>query len=152
TTTGRTNNLNILASEFPRLLSTFPGNGLISTITQFSAFAIPGTVPNTAITGTPVQALINTNAPTGCPRAIGVGATPPAGCTGYANLGNFQIGGPFDVINLGTPTAPLLFQAAQSQIDFPTAYTENYYTARFDLKISQRDDVTLRYINQKSAS
>jgi len=157
TTTGRYNNLSIMSSEFSRLQATFPGNGLIQTIVTYSPFAIPGTVPNTAIVGTGTQALINTNpgnstAGTPCPRAIASGTTPPAGCSGYANLGNFLIGGPYDVINLGTATNPLLFQGAQSQRDYSTAYQENYYSARFDIKATERNDITLRYLNQKSAN
>lgn len=160
TTTGRTNNLNILSSEFPRLLATFPGNGLMSTIATFSPFAIPGTAPNSSILGTPTPALINANAPNlvaGCPRAIAVGAAAPTGtggvpCPAYANLGNFLIGGPYDVINLGTATAPLLFQAAQSQRNYPTAYTETYKAVRFDIKPNQRNDITVRWLKQASAS
>jgi outer membrane receptor protein involved in Fe transport len=152
TSTGSSTNLAVVASELPRLLSTFPGNNVISTIATYSPFAIPGAIPNTFVTGTGAPALINTNAPSGCPKAIVSGATPPAGCTGYANLGNFVIGGPFDVLNFGTAAAPLLFQGAQYQRNQPTAYTENYYSLRFDIKASQKDDVTLRYLKQISAS
>ena len=152
TGTGSSTALAIVASEFPRLLSTYPGNALMSTIATYSPFAIPGATPNTFVTGTGVQALINTNPAAGCPRAIASGSTPPAGCSGYANVGNFLIGGPYDVLNLGTATAPQLFQAAQYQRNQPTAFTENYYTVRFDIKASSRDDITLRYLKQQSAS
>jgi hypothetical protein len=129
----------------------------MSTIATYSPFAIPGTVPNSAIVGTGVQALINTNpgnstAGPPCPRAIASGATPPAGCSGYANLGPFLIGGPYDVINLGTATAPLLFQGAQSQRNYPTAYEETYKAVRFDIKANQTNDITLRYLKQSSAN
>ena len=151
-TTGSSTSLAIVGSEFARLQQTFPGNAVINTITTYSPFAIPGATPNTQVPGTGVPALINTAAVSPCPRAIAVGSTPPAGCTGYTNQGPFLIGGPFDVINLGTATAPLLFQAAQYQRTLPTAFTENYPTVRFDLKITEKDNVTLRYINQKSSS
>jgi outer membrane receptor protein involved in Fe transport len=151
-TTGSSTTLAIVSSEFARLGATFPGNAVVSTITTYSPFAIPGATPNTFVPGTGVRALINTNPASGCPRAIAVGSTPPSGCTGYADLGNFLIGGPFDVVNLGTATAPQLFQAAQYQRTQPTAYTENYKTARFDLRLSKKDSVSVRYLNQESAS
>jgi len=151
-TTGSNTTLAILNSEFPRLLSTFPGNSVISTIATYSPFAIPGATPNTFVPGTGVPALINTNPASGCPRAIAATATPPAGCTGYANLGPFLIGGPFDVVNLGTASAPQLFQAAQYQRTLPTAFTENYTTLRFDLKVTSKDNVTVRYLYQKSSN
>jgi outer membrane receptor protein involved in Fe transport len=152
TTTGNSTTLAILASEFPRLNTTFPGNNVISAITTYSPFAIPGALPNSFVSGTGVQALINTNPAAGCPRAIAAGTTPPAGCSGYANVGPFLIGGPYDVVNFGTATAPLLFQAAQYQRNQPTAYRENYMALRFDIKPTNRDDITLRYIKQESAS
>ncbi|HEV7680633.1 MAG TPA: carboxypeptidase regulatory-like domain-containing protein [Pyrinomonadaceae bacterium] len=160
TTTGSSTNLSVVASEFPRLLTTFPGNNVISTIATYSPFAIPGATPNTFVTGTGVQALINTNAPNlvpGCPRAIAAGSAPPTGtggvpCPGYANLGPFLIGGPYDVLNFGTAAAPLLFQGAQYQRNQPTAYRENYLALRFDVKPSNQDSITLRYLKQTSAS
>jgi len=151
-TTGSSTTLAVLSSEFPRLLATFPGNAVIATIATYSPFAIPGALPNSFVSGSGVPALINTNPATGCPRAIAAGSTPPAGCSGYANLGSFLIGGPYDVINLGTATAPQLFQAAQYQRTLPNAFTENYTTLRFDLRVTQKDNVTVRYLNQKSAS
>jgi outer membrane receptor protein involved in Fe transport len=152
-TTGSTTSLAIVASEFPRLLSTFPNSNVIRVYAQNSPFAVTlraPAVPNTFVSGTPVQALINTNPASGCPRAIGVGVTPPAGCTGYANLGNFLIGGPFDVVNLGTAAAPQLFQAAQYQRSVSTPYVENYYNLRFDGKVTNRNSVTVRLLNQHS--
>lgn len=150
--TGSSSTLAVTAAELPRLVATFPGNNVISTIATYSPFAIPGAIPNTFVAGAGVQALINTNAPSGCPKAIAQGTTPPAGCTGYANLGPFLIGGPYDVLNFGTATAPLLFQGSQFQRDQPVAYTENYYSLRFDIKASKRDDITVRYLQQKSAA
>lgn len=151
-TTNSTTTLAVIGSELPRLLATFPGNNVISTIATYSPFAIPGAIPNTFVTGTGVAALINTNPASGCPKAIPTGSTPPAGCTGYANLGPFLINGPYDVLNFGTATAPLLFQGAQYQRDQSTAYNENYYTVRFDFKATKRDDITVRYLQQISAS
>jgi outer membrane receptor protein involved in Fe transport len=126
TSTGSSTSLAILSSEFPRLLSTFPGNAVIQTITQYSPFAIPGAVPSTFASGTPVSTVIN-------------GQT-------------FLIGGPYDVVNLGTAAAPQLFQAAQYQRTITTGYNENYYNLRFDIKATDRNNITLRYLNQKSAS
>ena len=47
----RSTSLAFVSSEFPRLLATFPGNGVIQTISQFSTFAIPGTTPRSDLTG-----------------------------------------------------------------------------------------------------
>ncbi|MFL6229812.1 MAG: carboxypeptidase regulatory-like domain-containing protein [Pyrinomonadaceae bacterium] len=150
--TGSSTALSIVPSEFARLQSTFPGNAVINSIVQYSPFAIPGASPNSFVAGTPGPALISTNlANANCPKAILTTVTPKAGCA-YANLGNFLIGGPYDVINLGTATAPLLFQAAQYQRTVSTAYTENYYNVRFDLKATERNNVTVRYLNQKQLS
>jgi outer membrane receptor protein involved in Fe transport len=154
TTTGSTTSLAILASEFPRLSATFPSSGVIQAYTRYSPFAITtpaGAVPNTFVAGTPALASVNTNPATGCPRAIVTGSAAPAGCTGYVPT-TFLIGGPYDIINLGTATAPQLFQAAQYQRTVSTPYTENYSNLRFDFKATERNSITVRYLNQKSAS
>lgn len=127
--TGSSTNLAIVASEFPRLLATFPGNAVIQTITQFSPFAIPGATPSSFVSGTPVTG-------------------PVAACGGQT----FMTGGPFDAVNLGTAAAPRCFQAAQYERTVSTAYTENYYNLRFDFKANDRNNITVRYLNQKSAS
>jgi outer membrane receptor protein involved in Fe transport len=153
-TTGSSTSLAILASEFPRLQATFPTSPVIQMYTQYSPFAITspaGAIPNTFVAGTPGLASVNTNPATGCPRAILTGATPPTGCTGYTPT-TFLIGGPFDVVNLGTATAPQLFQAAQYQRTVSTPYIEDYYNLRFDLKATEKDSITVRYLNQTSAS
>ena len=157
-TTGFSTSLGILPSEFGRLQSTFPGNAVADTIAKFSPWAIPGAQLNTNSAGTPANALINTNPATGCPRAIAAGTTPPAGCGGYVSLINpatgqpFQIGGPFDVVNLGSASNPLLFQAAQYQRTVPTDFTENYWNLRFDVKPTNRDNVTFRLLKQNSVA
>src|SRR5688572_21005430 len=158
TSTGRSTNLGILNTEFGRLQSTFPGNAVINTIAQFSPWAIPGASLNTATPGTPVQSKFNLSAPTGCPRAIAVTATPGAGCGTYTTFINpstglpFLTGGPFDTINLGTVGAPQLFQAAHYQRTVPVGFNEDYYTVRLDLRVTDDDNVSLRYLNQQSAS
>src|SRR5437588_8395579 len=151
---GSTTSLAILSSEFSRLSATFPTSNVIAAYTRYSPFAITSpasAIPNTFVAGTPGLASINTNPATGCPRAILTGSTPAAGCTGYVPS-TFLIGGPFDVINLGTATAPQLFQAAQYQRTVSTPYTENYYNLRFDAKVTDRNSVTVRYLNQTSAN
>jgi len=158
TSLGRSTNLGILNTEFGRLQSTFPGNAVINTIAQFSPWAIPGAELNTATPGTPVQSKFNLAAPTGCPRAIAVTATPGAGCGTYTTFINpstglpFLTGGPFDTINLGTVGAPQLFQAAHYQRTVPVGFNEDYYTVRLDLRVTDEDNVSLRYLNQQSAS
>ena len=158
TTTGFSTSITPLASELPRLAAAFPGNAVISTIAQFSPFAIPGAIPNTQTPGTPVPTQFNLSAPTGCARAIAVTATPVAGCGPYTTFINpatgapFLTGGAFDTMNFGTATAPLLFQAAQPQRTLPNGFTENYYSYRFDVHPTGKDIITFRWLNQKSAA
>ncbi len=158
TFTSRSTSLGILNTEFGRLQSTFPGNAVINTIATFSPWAIPGAVLNVNSAGTPVPSKFNLAPPTGCPRALNVASAVPAGCGVYTTFINpstgqpFLTGGPFDTINLGTAGAPQLFQAAQYQRTLPVGYDEDYYTVRFDLRVTDNDNVTLRYINQTSAS
>ncbi len=61
-------------------------------------------------------------------------------------------GGPFDTLNLGTLAAPQLFQAAQYQRTRPVGFNEDYYTIRLDLRVTEKDNITLRHIRQESAS
>jgi len=160
--TGSSTGLAVFGTDLSRLVATFPGNNVISTIGTYSPFAIPGAIPNTFVTGVGVPTGFNFGAlPAGCStRALPVGTAVPAACTGvvYTAFVNpatgqpFLTGGPYDTLNFGTAAAPLLFQGAQYQRDQPTAYTENYYTLRFDLKPSNKDDLTLRYLKQISAS
>ncbi len=150
TFTGSTTSLAILASEFPRLSATFPTSNVINMYTRYSPFAITLrgiAVPNTFVSGTPGLASVNTNPATGCARAILTSATPAAGCTGYAPT-TFLIGGPFDIVNLGTATAPQLFQATQYQRTVSDPYIENYSNLRFDVKATSRDSITVRYLKQ----
>ena len=130
----RSTSLAIVASEFPRLLSTFPGNGAFQTISQFSAFAIPGTTPRTDVTGAQTV-FIN---PT-LPAASRISTVRRAG-----DQGPFTIGGPFDVINLGGT----LFQAAQPERIVSEPFTENYWDFRFDIKPSSNDSITVRNLHQ----
>ena len=160
--TGQSTSLAILNTEFSRLQGTFPGNAVINTIANFSPFAITrGGVArlNSASTGTPViSTKFNLSAPTGCPRAIAVSATPAAGCGAYTTFINpttgqpFLTGGPYDTLNFGSAAAPQLFQAAQYERTVPVGYSENYYTLRLDLRVTDKDSINLRYIDQKSAS
>jgi outer membrane receptor protein involved in Fe transport len=130
----RSTSLAFLSSEFPRLQSTFPGNSVFQSISQFSAFAIPGTTPRTDLTGAHTV-FIN---PT-LPAASRISTTQRPG-----DQGPFQIGGPFDVINLnGT-----LFQAANPQRIVSEPFTENYWDFRFDLKPNSRDSITVRNLHQ----
>ena len=126
--------LAFVASELPRLLSTFPGNAVFQTISQFSSFAIPGTQPRSDLTGAHTV-FIN---PT-LPAASRISNTFRAG-----DQGPFQIGGPFDVINLnGT-----LFQAAIPERIVSEPFTENYWDFRFDIKPNNKDSITVRNLHQ----
>ncbi|HAF16286.1 MAG TPA: hypothetical protein DCK99_21830, partial [Blastocatellia bacterium] len=142
TTTLRTSNLAILGSEFPRLLTSFPGDGLIQAYTRYSTFAIPGAQPRSDL-GAGASSLVNPNAPTGCARVIAVGTAPAAGCGTYS--GPFLVGGPYDVANINGQ----LFQAAKAERNDPEPFTETYYDFRFDVKATERNNVWVRYLNQK---
>lgn len=156
--TSRSTSLSILSTEFSRLQASFPGNAVINTIATYSPFAIPGAVLNSQITGTPISTQFNLSAPAGCPRAIAVGTTPAVGCGTYTTFINpatgqpFLTGGPYDTLNFGTAAAPNLFQAAQYQRTLPTSNEENYYSVRFDAKVTSKDNVTFRFLNQKSVA
>jgi Carboxypeptidase regulatory-like domain len=175
TFTGRSTNLAVLASEFPRLGATFPGNAVINTYVNNSPFAITlrGTaIPNTSTAGASTPRAFNLGAsatsPTGalaqgCPRSITVGSAQPTGtggvpCGAYTTYLNpatgqpFFAGGPFDVVNIGTANAPNLFQASQYERTVPIPFTENYYSFRFDVKPTNKDSVTFRLLNQHSAA
>lgn len=156
--TSRSSSLGILPGEFPRLQQTFPGNAVINTIVNFSPWAIPGAQLNVTSPGTPVQTKFNLSAPTGCPRGIAVTATPGANCGTYTTFINpatgapFLTGGPYDTLNFGTAAAPTLFQAAQYERTRPVGYNEDYFTVRLDIRATDKDSVTGRYLSQKSAS
>src|SRR5436190_4080441 len=123
----RSTSLAFVSSEFPRLLTTFPGNSVFQAISQFSTFAIPGATPRTDLTGARTV-FIN---PT-LPAASRISTTQRPG-----DQGPFQIGGPFDVINLnGT-----LFQAANPQRIVSEPFTETYWDFRFDLKPNSSDSI-----------
>ncbi len=130
-TTGSNTGLAILASEFPRLQSTFPGNNVINSIVRFSPFAIGrgNPVPSSFAVGTPTSTAV-------------------AACGGQT----FLVGGPYDVINLGTAASPQCFQAAQFERTVPTPYIEDYYSIRFDAKPTDRNNITFRFLKQQSAS
>ena len=156
--TSRATNLGILNTEFARLQSTFPGNAVINTIANFSPWAIPGAELNSNVAGTGVPSKFNLTPPTGCPRALNLAAAVPAGCGTYTTFINpstgqpFLTGGPFDTINLGSAAVPRLFQAAQYQRTRPVGFNEDYYTLRLDLRVTEKDNITLRYLDQDSAS
>jgi outer membrane receptor protein involved in Fe transport len=168
--TGSSTSLAILASEFPRLGTTFPGNAVINTYINNSPFAItlggPAT-PNSFVAGSPTPRAFNLGSSAtsvvgalgaGCPRSITAGTAAPAGCGAYTTYINpatgqpFFAGGPFDVVNIGTASVPNLFQASQYQRTVPVSYLENYYRFRFDVRPTDKDSVTFRFLNQQSAS
>jgi outer membrane receptor protein involved in Fe transport len=153
-TTGSTTSLAVVASELPRLAATYPGSNSIQVYARNSPFAVTynGTaIPSTFAPGTPGLASVNTSPAAGCPRAVLTASGPPAGCTGYVPT-SFLIGGPYDIVNFGTATAPSLFQAAQYQRTTPQGYVEDYYNIRFDLKVSDQDSINVRYLNQSAVS
>lgn len=164
-TLGQSLSLGILPSEFGRLQSTFPGNAVVNTIATFSPWAIPGAQLNinpssaAAVTG----AQINLGGVPGCTKAISVSATPPVfgsdgitPCGAYTTPLNpatgqpFLIGGPYDVLNWGTAANPAFFQAAQYQRTQDTTFTEDYWNLRFDVRASNKDNISFRWLRQAS--
>jgi hypothetical protein len=159
TTTLRSTSLALLPSEFPRLLATFPGNGALQTITQFSTFAVPGSVSVRSDLGNGLPTSFFLGAfPTSGPgstctaRSLVIGTTPSSACATipYVTFINpatgqpFLTRGPYDVINL----AGNLFQVANPQRDFSIPFTENYWDFRFDLKPNNKDSITVRNLHQ----
>jgi outer membrane receptor protein involved in Fe transport len=151
-------NEGILASEFSRLQTTFPGNAIVDAITKNSVFAIPGSQVRTlSISGAPAGAQILSTG-TGCTRVIAVGATPGAGCI-YTTPINpatnqpFLFGGAYDIVNIpnanGTPN---YFQAANYQRSVNTTYDETDWSLRFDFRPTSKDSITARYIHQDSTA
>lgn len=161
-TLGSTTSLAVVGTELQRLASAFPNSGLIQAYARYSPFAITKpapAVPNTQVAGTGALASVNTNPLSLVPgltcttRAIVTGAAVPAACAGNVYTPtNFLIGGPYDIVNFGTATAPQLFQAAQYQRTVSTPYVEDYYNIRFDGRATDRDSITVRFLNQKSAN
>ena len=153
-TTVRSTSFAILPSEFARLQTAFPG-GVTQNYIAFSPFAL-GSVINTFSTAgqSVIPSQFNFAPPTGCPRVIAVGTTPAAGCGTYVTPINpqtgqpFLTGGPYDVYNFGTAASPNLFQAANFQHDYNAAYNENYWQLRFDVRPTNKDTGSIRYIHQ----
>jgi hypothetical protein len=156
TFTARGANSSILASEFPRLAATFPGNNAIGAITNYSAFASPvGTVhPRTDVGAGTFRAFNLGTLASGCPRSIVAGSTSPAGCGTYTAYINpttgqpFLAGGPYDVFNFGTAAVPRLFQAAQAERDIPEPFTANEWSGRVSVKATDKDNLDVRYLKQ----
>jgi len=171
----RTTATAVQANQFARLLANYPNNGIVQAYTQFSPFAIPGTNLNTFSTAG--QSVISadrwqffgpgTNGVrfAGCPLFLAVGAPVPnstatgnPSCGTYTTFSNpatnqpFLVGGPYDVINFGSPTAPDLYQAAQYEHPYSFSYNEDYWELRGDVRPTKRDSGSIRYISQVSAS
>ncbi len=128
--------LSILQSEFPRLLATFPGNNAINAIATLSPFAATnvGSVHPRTDLGSSKTIYVN-------PTTNAVSSTPAAGFVGPF-LGN---GGPYDVINLNGN----LFQAAFAERDIQEPYTENEWSTRFTVKVTEKDNIDFRYLKQR---
>jgi hypothetical protein len=162
--TSRSTSLSPLAGEFSKLLSAFPGNPVIDLLSKASPWVIgarPGKSDpriNTTVTGTVISSQFNLTAPTGCPKAIAVSATPAAGCGTYTAFVNpvtgqpYLTGGAYDVLNFGTTAAPLLIQAANYERTGDTSYNEDNVVFRFDFVASAKDNLSIRYYDQDSAS
>jgi hypothetical protein len=164
--TSRSTSAGIINYDLPRLAAAFPNNGAINWLVTASPWAI-GPAPgrygairvNTTISqASTISTAFNLSAPTGCPRGIAVGSTPPSGCGTYTTFINpatnqpFLTGGPYDVLNFGTATNPNLFQAANYERTGDASYTEDYWSFRFDVVATSKDNINFRFLNQESSS
>jgi hypothetical protein len=153
----RGGSLSIYSTDLNRLNATFPGNAVINALSTMSGFAATnvGSVgPRTDLgAGTPKAFNLGALA-AGCPRAIAVGSTAPAGCGTYTTYINpstnapFITGGPFDVFNFGSATAPQLFQAAFAERTIAEPFTENEWSTRFTVRPNNKDNIDFRYLKQ----
>jgi outer membrane receptor protein involved in Fe transport len=142
--TARGANPAILASEFGRLGTAFPGNNAINAIRTLSAFASPlGTVHPRTDQGTSSTIYVN-------PLNNAISPTPAAGFVGpflgrctVAACG-FASSGPYDVYNINGQ----IFQAAFPERDFGQPFTENEWSYRFTVKASSKDNVDFRHLKQ----
>lgn len=142
--TARGTNPAILASEFTRLGTAFPGNNAINAIRTLSAFASPlGTVHPRTDQGNSSTIYVNplTNAISPTPAAGFVG--PFLGRCTVAACG-FASSGPYDVYNINGQ----IFQAAFPERDFGQPFTENEWSYRFTVKASSKDNVDFRHLKQ----
>jgi outer membrane receptor protein involved in Fe transport len=143
TFTLRNGGLSFMPSAFPSLLADFPNNALVQTITKFSPFAIGNARPRTDLTGTVQTVYVD-------PNTNKILSAPAPGA-----VGPFLFGGPYDIIALnGTlPNGQTLkgkyYQAAFPELDVSEPFTENEYSFRFDIKATERDNITVRYLYQK---
>jgi outer membrane receptor protein involved in Fe transport len=106
-------------------------NPSITTLRSSSLVIAPADLPRLAAAfpgNGAIQAIVTQGA-----TALPVGAHPR---TDVAN--------PFSTITLGGQT----FQAFQPEINFSTPFTENNDSERFDLKLSNKDNVTVRRLRQ----
>src|SRR6266511_529280 len=122
TTSIDSNNLAILAAEFPRLSAAFPGNNAIAAITKQNAFAL-------------------TNLGTVTPRKD------KNFVTKYTN-GTATPAGTQDLITIGG----VEYAAAFPHRDFATPFNQNEYSLRGDVNLSEKNTVNTRYIFQKGTS
>jgi outer membrane receptor protein involved in Fe transport len=175
-TVARSTAFAILPSEFSRLSTAFPG-GVTQNYVNFSPFAI-GSRANTFSTagqstistqfqfvgpGVGSNGLPNGSRLPGCPFVLAVGAPIPnstaqgnPSCGTYVTPINpqtgqpFLTGGPFDVYNFGSAAAPNLFQAEMFEHPYNIAFNENYWQLRFDVRPTNKDTGSIRYIHQFS--
>jgi outer membrane receptor protein involved in Fe transport len=131
--------LAILPSEFARLTANNPGNTAIAAITNLSAFALTGLGTVRVREGAPGTVTSGV-----CVNSAGTVVS----CAAAGAQGPFQVGGPFDIVRIGTQ----FYQAAQPQRIFPTPFDQQEFSARGDVKINDRNSFYARYLFQDSVS
>lgn len=120
--TSRGTQLAILPSEFARLRAAFPGNAAIQALTTQGAFALTG------------FGSVRPRSDRAIDRVC-ISANPAAECqtTPGGNTSGF-------------------YQAAFPERSFPAPFDQNEFTVRGDWNITQKDNVSVRYLWQDSVS
>ena len=128
--TTRGGNLAILPSEFTRLRAAFPGNAVIQALTTQGAFALSNFGNVRPRSDRPIDRVcISAQAPAAPPPAPQV----PANC----RIGIDETG---------------FFQAAFPEREFGVPFRQEEFSLRGDVNLTERDNITVRYLFQDSVS
>ena len=124
--TSRGTQLAILGSEFARLRAAFPGNQAINALTSQGAFALTS------------FGVVRPRADRALDRVC-ISATPAVNCvtTSPQPPGTDQTG---------------LYLAAFPEREFPLPFDQNDYTARGDVNLTSRDNISFLYLYQSSVA
>jgi outer membrane receptor protein involved in Fe transport len=128
-------NLSIVGSDLARLGTNNPGNPIINALVTASPFA-------TTLGVVSPRAALGPATSTRCIDATGATAT----CGTAGAQGPFNLGGAFDVVRING----IWYQAAFPQRVFKTDFKQNEYSLRGDMRVTDKDNFSIRYLNQSS--